>query len=84
MKLRLFEVEFLLSDGSSEHVHWRAGSHLEAAAGGRDYAEENGVEFAAISVSSMTEPENGSGLIYVANDTRKYVVRSGKRRPASE
>jgi hypothetical protein len=75
---KLFEVE----QPGAYHEHWLADSHLDAARRAVSHAGEIGVTLDRLDVSSMSPPEDRSkgGIVYVANDTRTYVVVHGRVR----
>lgn len=75
--LKLFEVE---QQGGGYHEHWWAKDHQDAAKRAFDHSTEIGAGMKVASVSSMTEPEKGAGLVYVVNDTRKYTSMKGRIR----
>jgi hypothetical protein len=61
------------------HEHWLAVSYLDAAQRAISHAQELGVTLDRVDVSSMVPPEDQrqSGLVYVLNDTRTFIVQHG-------
>ena len=77
-RITLYEVE----QAGACHEHWLADSHLDAARRAVSHAREIGVSLDRVDVSTMFPPEDRShgGIVFVANDTRNYVVVHGRVR----